>query len=185
NRPGCQASPHGSANLHQCPAYRRVGRFPCAGRHGQARSAAGVLRGAMTAPVNQSLRVGLVQMTSGSDMAANVAAAEAMIRDAREQGAALILTPEATSLLAYDREFLRASVRPEAEDPALSRFRDLAAELGVWLVIGSLPLEDGAKIANRSFVIAPDGRIAARYDKLHLFDVELGEGRSYRESATY
>lgn len=139
----------------------------------------------MTAPVNQSLRVGLVQMTSGSDMAANVAAAEAMIRDAREQGAALILTPEATSLLAYDREFLRASVRPEAEDPALSRFRDLAAELGVWLVIGSLPLEDGAKIANRSFVIAPDGRIAARYDKLHLFDVELGEGRSYRESATY
>lgn len=137
------------------------------------------------APQGERLRVGLVQMTSGSDMAANIGAAEAMIREAHQRGAALVLTPEATSLLAYDRNFLRATVRPEGEDPALASFRNLAAELGLWLVIGSLPLADGDKIANRSFVIAPNGEIAARYDKLHLFDVELGEGRSYRESATY
>lgn len=136
-------------------------------------------------PQGEVLRVGLVQMTSGSDMAVNLAAAETMIRDAHARGAGLVLTPEATSLLAYDREFLCASVRPEAEDAALALFRKLAAELGLWLVIGSLPLADGDKIANRCFVIAPDGAIAARYDKLHLFDVELGAGRSYRESATY
>lgn len=131
------------------------------------------------------LRVGLAQMTSTSDMAANIAAAEAMIREALAQGAQWVLTPEATSLLAYDRDYLRRTVRPEDADRALARFREIASELGIWLLIGSLPLSDGDKIANRCFMIAPNGRIAARYDKLHLFDVDLGEGRVYRESAAY
>lgn len=134
----------------------------------------------------QTLRAGLVQMTSGGDLAANLATAEALIREAHAAGAEFILTPEVTPLLVHERSVLLANVRSEADDLGLAHFRALAAELHVWLLVGSIALKGpGDKLVNRSFLLGPDGAIAARYDKIHMFDVELGDGRVYRESATY
>ncbi len=133
-----------------------------------------------------TLRVGLVQLTTGQDIGLNIERAVAGIRAAHAQGAAFVLTPEATSIYTDDKEFARKNVRVEAEDPALPVLAALAAELKIWLLIGSLGIKgDGEKRWNRSFLIGPDGAIVARYNKIHLFDVELGEGRSYRESNSY
>ncbi|SUB02756.1 N-carbamoyl-D-amino acid hydrolase [Pannonibacter phragmitetus] len=127
-----------------------------------------------------------VQLRSSRDVAANSAAAEALIREAAAAGADYVQTPEMTNLLERSREDLMAKIRVEAEDPSLTRFRALAAELGIWLHIGSLAilLEPG-KAANRGFLIGPDGSLKARYDKIHMFDVDLPNGESWRESATY
>ncbi|MFN3498082.1 MAG: carbon-nitrogen hydrolase family protein [Pannonibacter indicus] len=127
-----------------------------------------------------------VQLRSSRDVAANSAAAEALIREAAAAGADYVQTPEMTNLLERSREELMAKIRVEAEDPSLARFRALAAELGIWLHIGSLAilLEPG-KAANRGFLIGPDGSLKARYDKIHMFDVDLPNGESWRESATY
>ncbi|WP_430514232.1 carbon-nitrogen hydrolase family protein [Pannonibacter phragmitetus] len=127
-----------------------------------------------------------VQLRSSRDVAANDAAAEALIREAAAAGAHYVQTPEMTNLLERSREDLMAKIRVEAEDPSLARFRALAAELGIWLHIGSLAilLEPG-KAANRGFLIGPDGSLKARYDKIHMFDVDLPNGESWRESATY
>ncbi|WP_186392467.1 MULTISPECIES: carbon-nitrogen hydrolase family protein [unclassified Pannonibacter] len=127
-----------------------------------------------------------VQLRSSRDVAANSAAAEALIREAAAAGADYVQTPEMTNLLERSREDLMAKIRVEAEDPSLARFRALAAELGIWLHIGSLAilLEPG-KAANRGFLIGPDGSLKARYDKIHMFDVDLPNGESWRESATY
>lgn len=127
-----------------------------------------------------------VQLRSSRDVAANSAAAEALIRDAAAAGADYVQTPEMTNLLERSREELMAKIRVEADDPSLARFRALAAELGIWLHIGSLAilLEPG-KAANRGFLIGPDGSLKARYDKIHMFDVDLPNGESWRESATY
>jgi predicted amidohydrolase len=128
-------------------------------------------------------------MRSGTEPDANLAAATALIREAAGQGAALIATPEMTNLLDIRPGMARPKVRPEARDESLPAFRALAAELGITLLIGSLAiaLEDGAddRFANRSFLIAPDGNILARYDKIHMFDVEVGDGQTYRESRAY
>lgn len=134
-----------------------------------------------------ALRVGLVQMTADGDVARNIRAASDLVRAARDQGADFILTPEVTSLLTSDKAHQRAVVVREEADPALAAFRGLAAELETWLLIGSLPLLEGddGKFVNRSFLLDPAGAIRARYDKIHLFDVELGEGRSFRESDQY
>lgn len=127
-----------------------------------------------------------VQLRSSRDVAANCAAAEALIREAAAAGAHYVQTPEMTNLLERSREDLMAKIRVEADDPSLARFRALAAELGIWLHIGSLAilLEPG-KAANRGFLIGPDGSLKARYDKIHMFDVDLPNGESWRESATY
>lgn len=127
-----------------------------------------------------------VQLRSSRDVAANSAAAEALIREAAAEGADYVQTPEMTNLLERSREELMAKIRVEADDPSLARFRALAAELGIWLHIGSLAilLEPG-KAANRGFLIGPDGSLKAKYDKIHMFDVDLLNGESWRESATY
>lgn len=127
-----------------------------------------------------------VQLRSSRDVSANSTAAEALIREAAAAGADYVQTPEMTNLLERSREDLMAKIRVEAEDPSLARFRALAAELGIWLHIGSLAilLEPG-KAANRGFLIGPDGSLKARYDKIHMFDVDLPNGESWRESATY
>jgi len=126
-----------------------------------------------------------VQLRSGEDVAGNIADAERLVREAAKQGAVFIATPENTGLMAADAGAKLAASFTEDHDPALPRFAALARELAVWLAIGSLAirLEDG-KTANRSFLFAPDGGIAARYSKIHLFDVELGADERYRESDT-
>ena len=127
-----------------------------------------------------------VQMRSGISVAANVAAAEALIRQAAAEGAQYVLTPEMTNILDRERPRLLASVSLEASDPALARFRALAKELGIHLHVGSMAIRLGADgVANRAFLIAPSGDILARYDKIHMFDVDLAGGESYRESRLY
>jgi predicted amidohydrolase len=126
-------------------------------------------------------------MRSGRDPVTNTHDALALIGEAAGAGAALIATPEMTNLVERDPERLLASVVPEADDPSLRAFRNAAREHGRWLLIGSLALAGAVpgRAVNRSFLLAPDGTIAARYDKLHLFDVDLPGRESYRESATY
>lgn len=132
------------------------------------------------------IRAALVQMRSGPDMARNLADASAMIRAAAAEGAQLVATPEMTNVLEPDRPRLISLARPEAEDGSVHGFSALARELGLWLSIGSLALKGaGEKLLNRSLLFAPDGRIAARYDKIHLFDVDLPTGESLRESHAY
>jgi len=129
---------------------------------------------------------GLVQMRTGMKVEANVAQAEALIREAAGQGASYVQTPEMTSLLVRDRAQLFGAIAPEESDAALARFRALAAELGIWLHLGSLPIRLSEEaVANRGFLIRPNGGIAARYDKIHMFDVDLANGESWRESRTY
>jgi len=135
---------------------------------------------------SRSFRVGLVQMCSGRDVEKNVIAATDLIRRAKRDGADYIQTPEMTTLMELDRSRLLAAARPEAGNPALAHFQKLAHELGVWLHIGSMAiLVESERLANRSFLISPAGGIAARYDKIHMFDVDLGGGESYQESANY
>lgn len=133
------------------------------------------------------MRVGLLQLTSTADRDASTATALALINDAAKAGAQLVLTPEGTPFLAARREETLALAHAEADEPSLPRFQRAAQDAGIWLLIGSIPLRDGTsdKLVNRSFLIAPDGVIRARYDKIHLFDVDLGAGRVYRESDTY
>jgi predicted amidohydrolase len=138
-------------------------------------------------------RTAAVQMRTGIDVAENVAEAERLIRAAAAAGADYVLTPEMTTVLDRDRERLMGAVRPEEGNPSLTRFRALATELGIHLHIGSMaikladahPSAGQAAIANRSFLIAPDGSVLARYDKIHMFDVDLAGGESYRESRLY
>jgi predicted amidohydrolase len=133
-----------------------------------------------------AFKVAAVQMRSGVDVVRNVASATALVREAAAAGAAYVLTPEMTTILDRDRERLLASIAPEESDPSLAGFRALARELGIHLHIGSMAIRlpsDG--VANRSFLIGPDGEIVATYDKIHMFDVDLAGGESYRESRLY
>ena len=136
-----------------------------------------------------SLTVGLVQMTGGVDVARHTDTAVGLVREAAGRGAAFVLTPEMTGLVDRRRDRLLANTTTEADDPTLAALRAVAADLGVWLLIGSLALKASAdrddRLVNRSFLIGPDGAIAARYDKVHLFDVDLPDGESYRESSLY
>jgi len=127
-----------------------------------------------------------VQMCSGRNVEKNVLDAAELIREAVRQGAQYVQTPEITTLMELDRARLFAAIRPDEDNPALASFRALAGELAIWLHIGSMPVLLGnGKIANRSFLLAPDGSVAARFDKIHMFDVELPGGESYRESKNY
>lgn len=134
----------------------------------------------------KSFRAAAIQMRSGLDVGENVSTAERLIRQAAQEGAGYVLTPEMTTLLDRKRQRLLAAIHSEDADPSLKHFRALAAELGIFLHIGSMAIRlDGDQVANRAFVIAPDGSLAACYDKIHMFDVDLGNGESYRESKLY
>ncbi|MBD8891978.1 carbon-nitrogen hydrolase family protein [Roseibium litorale] len=127
-----------------------------------------------------------VQLRSSKDVLANLEVSTDLIRQAAAAGAQFIQTPEMTNVLVRSRDELLERIRPEEQDPTLASFRSLAMELDVWIHVGSLAIPRGdGKVANRAFLIAPDGRIAARYDKIHMFDVDLPNGESWRESATY
>lgn len=140
----------------------------------------------MTARASGTFRAALVQMCSGRDIDRNIAAASSLIREAARARADYVQTPEMTSLLTRSRDELMDVVRTEEDDRALAAFRDLARELGIHLHVGSLPiLIAEGRVANRGFLIRPDGAIAARYDKIHMFDVDLANGESWRESRTY
>ncbi|GJD36910.1 carbon-nitrogen hydrolase family protein [Methylobacterium aerolatum] len=126
-----------------------------------------------------------VQMRSGRDPAANRDAAVAGVREAASRGARLIQTPEMTSLVERGRTRLFEAITAEEADPTLAGLREAAREAGAFIQIGSLAIRVGDKVANRAYLIDPQGEIAASYDKVHLFDVDLPSGESWRESSTY
>jgi predicted amidohydrolase len=131
-------------------------------------------------------RIAIFQMTSGIDPQANAAALVAAIDEATAGGAAMLFTPEMSGLIDRNRTRATPHIVPEAADPVLAAVRDAAARAGIWVAIGSLAVAraDG-RWANRAFVINGEGEIAARYDKIHMFDVDLATGESWRESAAY
>lgn len=134
----------------------------------------------------ESVRVALLQMTSGVDPVANAGAMADAVAEAAGEGAAMLFTPEMSGLLDRDRARAARSIVPEAESPVLEAVRNAAARAGLWVSIGSLAVKaEGSLWANRAFVINPAGEIAARYDKIHMFDVDLANGETWRESAAY
>ncbi len=127
-----------------------------------------------------------VQLTSGPEVMPNIAAASELIAEAAGLGAHFVGTPENTTQVEGDKARMLAEARPEETHAAVPAFRELAAQHGIWLLIGSLTIKlSEEQCANRSLLFAPDGRIAARYDKIHMFDVDIPDGQSYRESATF
>ena len=134
------------------------------------------------------MRAGLVQLTVTDDPTANLTTTQRRVAQAIQGGAEFVLTPECSNILSSNRDHQRAVLQVEAADPTLAALRDQAAAAGVWLLIGSLALKTDAadgRFANRSFLIAPDGAIAARYDKIHMFDVNVSGTEVYRESSAY
>jgi predicted amidohydrolase len=131
-------------------------------------------------------RIAVLQTTSGIDPAANAAALTEAVGRAAEGGAAMLFTPEMSGLLDRDRARAASHIVPESENPVLAAVREAAAERGIWAAIGSLAVkrEDG-RWANRSFLVDDRGEVIARYDKIHMFDVQLETGESWRESAAY
>lgn len=129
-------------------------------------------------------RVACVQTSAGREVDANVRAVLPLIEDARADGAELILLPENVAMIEPDQALQQSKALPEADHPALAAFADAAAALATWILIGSLTVrrEDG-RVVNRSLLVDDVGRVVARYDKIHLFDVDLGHGESYQESA--
>jgi len=135
-----------------------------------------------------TMRAGLIQLSVTDDPAANLPVTLDLVRQAAAGGADFILTPEITNCLSSDRAHQRAVLRHEASDPTLAALCAEAARLRVWLLIGSLGLltdDADGRFANRSFLIGPDGTIGARYDKIHMFDVNVSETEQYRESSGY
>jgi predicted amidohydrolase len=145
----------------------------------------------MSGSAADPVRIALLQMTSGVDPAANAAAMVAAASEAAREGAAMLFTPEMSGLLDRDRARAAHYIVPEAESPVLAAVRSAAARAGIWVHIGSLAVQADAdqggraRWANRGFVIDPAGEIAARYDKIHMFDVDLASGETWRESAAY
>jgi predicted amidohydrolase len=134
------------------------------------------------------MRAGLVQLTVGDDPSENLPETVALVRAAVSGGAGFILTPECTNALSSNRARQRDLFRHEEDDQTLAALRDEAARAGVWLLIGSIGVlthDPDGRFANRSFLIRPDGGIAARYDKIHMFDVNVSETEVYRESSGY
>ncbi|MGS1017488.1 carbon-nitrogen hydrolase family protein [Allosphingosinicella humi] len=134
------------------------------------------------------MRIALYQARTGIDPAANARDLEAAVAAAREGGAEMLFTPEMSGLLDRDRERSRAHLHDEAHDPVLAAVRAAAARAGLWVHLGSLALageRDDGRLVNRGFAIDAEGAIRARYDKMHLFDVDLATGESWRESASY
>ncbi len=139
-----------------------------------------------TSSSDKNFRAALVQMCATRDPVENVAIASDLIREAAQQGASYIQTPEVTNLMETERERMFSAAEMENGNTALEAFRSLAKHLNVWLHIGSMAVRlSNDKLANRSYVIAPDGSVAAQYDKIHMFDVTLTDERRYDESRNY
>ena len=133
-----------------------------------------------------TLAIALIQTRTPADQAAALAHTAPLIRQAAAAGAKLILTPEGSNLLQRDRTKILAALRPLEEDTFVQGVRALAAELGVWILIGSALVAQGdGKAANRAVLISAEGKVAQTYDKLHMFDVVLPNGERYRESSLY
>lgn len=129
------------------------------------------------------MNIALIQLNSGATIAENLAPTAALIREAAAHGATLIATPENTCRMAMNNDQRWAESFEEKDHPAIAFYTALAKELGVTVLIGSLSsIRVGDKLANRSYLIGPDGAINASYDKIHLFDVDLENGETYRES---
>ena len=144
--------------------------------------------------MNSVFTASCIQFTSARDYEPNIRAASDLIRRARDAGADLVLTPENTGLTEPVGKLRREKARDEANHPVLAALRDVARETRVWLLIGSLAIdlsrepgeaEGERRLANRSYLIDPNGAIVARYDKVHMFDVDLARGESYRESNAF
>jgi predicted amidohydrolase len=133
-----------------------------------------------------TVKVALIQNCAERDVAPSVKAVEPLIRAAAKDKAQFILLPEMVAMLEPDNARVLQKTVPEAEDAALKTFRAMATETGAWILVGSLLFKEPGKsrVVNRSLLVDPSGAITARYDKLHLFDVEVGDGQSYKESAT-
>ncbi|EAV45864.1 hypothetical protein SIAM614_24632 [Stappia aggregata IAM 12614] len=133
-----------------------------------------------------SFTAACIQLRSGKTISDNADAAESLIRAATKDGAQFVQTPEMSNVLVRSRQELQERISDAEDDLFLKRARALAADLGIYLHLGSLAVLAGnGKIANRAFLIEPDGNILAVYDKIHMFDVDLPNGESWRESATY
>jgi deaminated glutathione amidase len=140
----------------------------------------------MNAANTSTFKVGLIQMQSGLEPDANLAAAAAAIEEAKSGGADYVLTPEMTNILALKRDDLFAKIVAEESDPTLAHLRDMARKHSIYIHIGSLAIKASPdKAANRSFLIDRKGDVIARYDKIHMFDVDLAGGESYRESNNF
>lgn len=134
------------------------------------------------------MKVALLQLNVSDDPAANLAVTRGMLADALAQGAEFVCTPEVTNCISTSRDHQRSVLYHEDDDPTLAALRTDAAAHGVWLLIGSLGLKTGdadGRFANRSFLIDPQGKIAARYDKIHMFDVQVSPTETWQESAAY
>lgn len=132
------------------------------------------------------LRVACLQLSPGADVAANIVEVRRLAHQAKAEGANFITTPEYVGALDTSSRVMRELAMPEAEHTVLNAFQSLAAELGVWLLAGSLTIKTQSdKIANRSFLISDRGEVRATYDKLHMFDVTKADGRASRESGIY
>jgi predicted amidohydrolase len=133
-----------------------------------------------------TFKAAAIQMCSGVDPEKNARDMARLVRDAAVQGAVYVQTPEMTGAVQKDRNGLRAVLRDEANDVVVKTAQELAAALGIHLHVGSTPIAlDDGKIANRGFLFGPGGELVTRYDKIHMFDVDLANGESWRESAVY
>ncbi len=137
--------------------------------------------------MSQSFTAACIQLSSGREIEPNIAAAAALVRRARAAGADLIMTPEVSDMIEPRRGLRVEKAKPEGEHAMLAAFRELARETGAWLLLGSIVVQEAGdeRLRNRSILIAPDGKLAQRYDKIHMFDVSLQGGESYRESAAF
>ena len=134
------------------------------------------------------MKTALLQLSSSDDPRRNLATVREMLREAARQGAGFALTPEVTNCVSGSKTHQQSVFALERDDPTLAGLREEAAGLGLWLLIGSLGLLSGdadGRFANRSFLIGPEGGIVARYDKIHMFDVQVSETETYRESSNY
>ena len=137
----------------------------------------------MSGEGKRRFRAGLVQLRSGRTVASNLDKAEALVRRAAKGGAQYVQTPENTGIMELKPELVLAAAESEGKSAPLAWARALARELGIWLHIGSIAIKlDQSRVANRSYLLDPKGKVTARYDKLHMFDVDLAGGESYRES---
>jgi predicted amidohydrolase len=134
------------------------------------------------------LKAGLIQTCASDQPKGNLKTVLEMIREAYSLGAEFILTPEVTNCVSLDRDHQRQALCHQEEDPSLLAYQEIASELSIWLLIGSLAIKthdpDG-RFANRSFMLGPDGTIIAQYDKIHMFDVALSETETFQESKGY
>lgn len=135
--------------------------------------------------MSHSFIAACVQMRGRRDPSTNCDDAVRMIREAASRGATFVQTPEISNLVDRDRETMMKSLFTEDNDPMLQAFQALARELRITIHAGSLSIKNGDKVANRAFVISSSGDVAARYDKIHLFDVDLANGETWRESNTF